>query len=97
MRAAVIASLVLGIAATAPPSQGTAGAVRPLAGTRWQLVQFQSPDEGTLKPNDPTRYVMDLMADGRLAMQLDCNRAVGRWEVRPTSAAGGSISFSQRR
>ena len=28
-------------------------------------------------------------------MQLDCNRAVGRWEARPTSATGGSISFGQ--
>jgi heat shock protein HslJ len=70
-------------------------AVSPLAGTRWQLVQFQSSHDavGTLKPEDPTRYVMDLIVGGRLAMQLDCNRAVGRWEARPTSATGGSISF----
>jgi heat shock protein HslJ len=38
---------------------------------------------------------MDLMVDGRLAMQLDCNRAVGRWEARSTSATGGSISFGE--
>jgi heat shock protein HslJ len=69
--------------------------VSPLNGTRWQLVQFQSANAamGTLKPEDPTRYVMDLIAGGQLAMQLDCNRAVGRWEARPTSATGGSISF----
>src|SRR5215469_4137946 len=66
VRAAVIASLALAscVAATAPPSQETAGTVRPLAGTRWQLVQFRSSDKGTLKPGDPARYVMDLMVDG---------------------------------
>jgi len=37
---------------------------------------------------------MELTVGGRLAMQLDCNRAVGRGEARPTSATSGSISFS---
>ena len=96
MRAAVIASLlVLGgcAVAAAPPSQETGSGVSPLDGTRWQLVQLQSLEVGTLKPEDPTVYVMDLIAGGQLAMQLDCNRAVGRWEAQPTSATGGSISF----
>jgi heat shock protein HslJ len=95
MRAAVIASLVLGGCATAtssPPQAGT----DPLAGSRWQLVQFQSSDDavGTIKPAEPARYVMDLMAGGQLAMQLDCNRAVGRWEAKPTDATSGLIAFS---
>ena len=96
MRAALMASVVLGgcAAASALPSQEAAGAVSPLVDTRWQLIQLQSSEVGTLKPKDPTRYVMDLIAGGRLAMQLDCNRAVGRWEARPTSATSGSISFS---
>ena len=66
-------------AAEATPSHAT------LAGTKWQLVQFQSSDDsiGTIKPPDPTRYTMELMADGKLAMQLDCNRAVGKWEAQP--------------
>jgi heat shock protein HslJ len=96
MRAVLMASLlVLGgcAAAAVPPSQAAAGALGRLADTRWQLVQLQSLELGTLKPEDPTRYVMDLTAGGQLAMQLDCNRAVGRWEARPTGATGGSISF----
>jgi heat shock protein HslJ len=96
MRAVIITSLlVLGgcAAASAPPSQKTADAASPLAGTHLQLVQLQSSEVGTLKPEDPTRYVMDLIAGGRFAMQLDCNRAVGQWEARPTSATSGSVSF----
>ena len=95
MRAVLIASLLAlsGCTATVAPSQAAAGAVSALADTHWQLVQLQSSEVGTLKPDDPTRYVMDLMVGGQLAMQLDCNRAAGRWEARPTSATGGSISF----
>ena len=92
MRAAVIASLlVLGsCAAPTAPRSHEAGL---LDGTHWQLIQLQSLEVGTLKPEDPTVYVMDLIAGGQLAMQLDCNRAVGRWEAQPASATGGSISF----
>lgn len=89
--------LVLGLAgcttAIAPPNSVTPSGS--LAGTKWQLVQFQSPEEsiGTIKPSDPRKYTMDLMADGQLAMQLDCNRAVGRWEAQPASPTDGQISF----
>jgi hypothetical protein len=85
-RAAVTASLLVfgGCAApTPPPSQEIAGAVSPLAGTHWQLVQLQSSEVGTLKPGGPTRHVMDLIAGGQHAMRLDCNRVAGRWEARP--------------
>lgn len=56
-----------------------------LAGTRWQLVQFQSSDDsvGTIRPSDPTRYTMELGADGRAFFRLDCNRANATWESWP--------------
>ena len=76
-------------APVAPPASAT------LAGTKWQLVQFQSMDDaiGTIKPDDPTKYTMELLPDGKLAMQLNCNRAVGRWEAQPASPTDGHISF----
>jgi heat shock protein HslJ len=66
-----------------------------LSGTRWQLVQFQSSDDaiGTTKPQDPTRFTLELTADGRVAMRIDCNRATGRWSAAPTSPKGGSLSL----
>jgi heat shock protein HslJ len=74
----------------------SAAATSPLTGTRWELVQFQSPEDaiGIEKPADPTRYVMELQAGGRLALQLDCNRATGRWEAHPTSPTDGLITFA---
>lgn len=70
----------------------------PVAGltdTRWQLVQFQSSDDaiGVIKPQDATRFTMELAADGRVAMRVDCNRANGPWTATATSATGGSLSL----
>jgi para-nitrobenzyl esterase len=66
-----------------------------LTGTRWQLVQFQSSDDanGVVKPGNATRYTLELAADGRVAMQIDCNRGTGKWSARATSATGGSLSI----
>jgi len=66
-----------------------------LSGTRWQLVQFQSSDDaiGTLKPDDPTLFTMELSAEGRVAMRLDCNRGTGRWSATATSSTGGSLTL----
>lgn len=56
-----------------------------LAGTRWQLVRFQSSDDaiGAIAPSDPTRYTLDLGVDGRAAFRLDCNRASASWSQGP--------------
>jgi len=101
MRLALLASLLLAgcTAATAPPQTPTgAGAVAPspLAGTRWRLVQFQSPEDaiGLKKPYDPDAYIMELSPDGQLALQLDCNRATGHWQARATGTDQGSISLN---
>ncbi len=83
--------------AAAPPSGGGAAApATTLAGTKWELVQFQSMDDaiGTIKPTDPAVYTMELMPDGQLVMRLDCNRAVGRWEAQPASPTDGHITLS---
>jgi len=69
----------------------------PLVGTRWELVELQSSDKnvGTVRPADPSKFTMDLMAGGRLAMQLDCNRAAGAWEAHPTSDTAGALSLGE--
>jgi heat shock protein HslJ len=67
---------------------------RPLADTRWRLVEFQSMDDaqGKTRPHDPAAYTMHLRADGSVQMQLNCNRAQGTWSARP-AADGTSGGF----
>lgn len=68
-----------------------------LAGTKWQLVEFQSMDDAvaTKRPSDPSRYTMELAGNGDAAFQLDCNRGMGSYESQPSSGGyGGSLTFS---
>jgi len=51
-----------------------------LAGTAWQLVRFQGSDGRTLVPDDPAKYTIEFLADGAVAMRIDCNRARGSWK-----------------
>ena len=102
MRLALLASLLLAgcAAGRAPPPTPTGVAAAsedgPLAGTRWRLVQFQSPEDavGLKKPYGPDAYIMDLLPEGQLALQLDCNRATGHWEAHATGTNQGSISLN---
>lgn len=87
--------------AAAADDSGQPQAVRPapdhpLAGTRWRLVEFQSMDDaiGTVRPDDPSRYTLQLNRDGTVAMRLNCNRASGTWTAEPgPDAAGGRFEF----
>lgn len=68
----------------------------PLTGTSWRLVHFQSSDDsiGTLVPPNVQNYTLQFLADGTLAMRLDCNRANARWKAQPSSASGGALTIS---
>ena len=56
-----------------------------LAGTEWRLVEFQSMDDsiGTMRPDDPSLYTMNLLSGGTVKMKLNCNRASGPWSAEP--------------
>jgi len=45
-----------------------------LVGTVWQWQRTVMSDDSVTEPNDPTRYTLEFLSDGRLAMQADCNR-----------------------
>ncbi len=74
-----------GVAATPPP---------PLAGSQWRLVQIVSMDDavGRTRPADPSRYTLQLGADGKASLRLDCNRGSASWTAQ-TSAEPTSGSF----
>ena len=61
-----------------------------LAGTSWRLVKFEGGDGKVLKPDDPSKYTIELATGGQLAARVDCNRGRGTW----TSAGSSQISFS---
>lgn len=69
---------------------------RSLAGTSWSLVHFQSSDDsiGKIVPPRLERYSLQFAADGTLSLQLDCNRARGRWEATPSSGSGGPLKIT---
>ena len=69
---------VVGIALGGLAYGQTAGQ-SPLAGTAWQLVQFQGGDDTVVKPDDETKYTIAFARDGSLTARIDCNRGRGMW------------------
>lgn len=67
-----------------------------LSGTAWQLLRIGSMDSGqaTITVEQPERYTLHFLADGRLALRLDCNRGTGSWQTSPDAAGtSGQLSF----
>jgi len=67
----------------------------PLAGTTWRLYAIQSMDDaqGTTRPPASRLYTVRFGADGRVLLQLDCNRANGAWKSQAGSGDGGTLTF----
>lgn len=66
-----------------------------LSGTAWQLITLQSmtKEQGTITVEQPERYSLHFLADGRVALRLDCNRGSGTWQATPASGDSGQLSF----
>ena len=66
-----------------------------LSGTAWQLLRINSKTEAqaTITVEQPERYTLHFLADGRLALRLDCNRGNGSWQATPASGDSGQLSF----
>jgi heat shock protein HslJ len=67
-----------------------------LAGTTWRLVHFQSSDDdiGKIIPPNLEKYTLQFMPDGKLAMQLDCNRGNASWQVADVTSTSGTLTIS---
>jgi heat shock protein HslJ len=89
-RRLLASAVALAACAPAPPEGGVQG----LAGSDWQLVEFESSDDaiGVIRPADPSRYALAFGADGRISMQLDCNRGSGTYRDTP-SVDGGALDI----
>lgn len=99
LTAVIIGMSIFTIARTAMAGDTDSPApVNPLADTRWRLVEFQSMDDatGTLRPDDPSKYRMELKADGSFTMKLNCNQISGTWSAVPSeNKHGGRFTFGQ--
>jgi heat shock protein HslJ len=60
-----------------------------LAGTSWQLVEFDGSADTAIIPDDRTRYTITFGGDGRVSARIDCNRGTGNWR----SAGANQIIF----
>ena len=90
--ALVLCCLTLDVTTAMAEQQGR----NPLEDTSWKLVEFQSMDDaiGVSRPNDPSLYTMQLGSDGKVSMQLNCNRANGSWSAEAASdGSSGSMAF----
>src|SRR5688500_1294769 len=88
MRALIAALIVLAAGVFVVVSAGSSRAQptdAPLVGTVWQLISL--PDSSTIDQDDRSLYAFQLLSDGTVAIQADCNRAKGVW-----SASGGESS-----
>jgi heat shock protein HslJ len=70
-------------------SSWSSSSTSPLAGTSWRLVRFEGGDDTVLTPDDPSKYTIELGADGQVAARIDCNRGRGTWK----SAGESQIEF----
>jgi len=62
-----------------------------LAGTKWKLVKFMGMNDSTKVPKDLEKYTIAFGADGKVAVQADCNRGSGTW----SSPEPSTLKFSQ--
>ena len=78
--APVLGTILLLAACGAAGPPASSGAPPGLAGTTWQLVEFQGGDDTTLSPDDPAKYTIAFHPDGTLTARIDCNRGRGTWQ-----------------
>mgnify|MGYP001244529118 CR=1 FL=1 len=88
-------AMVLGMLAVRPLLAAASGtpAPSPEAGAgvllvRWQLREMTLPDGTALVPDAPPRYTIQLLPDGRVLVQADCNGGAGTY-----SRSDGALAF----
>jgi para-nitrobenzyl esterase len=77
-------TITLALAACASPVTDS-GSAHPLADTRWQLVEIQSMDDTTLRPDEAGKYTLAFDGKGGVNLKVDCNRMGGSYTYAPPS------------
>jgi len=66
-----------------------------LIGTRWQLERIQMMDDTEMRPEDPSRYTLELAADGSVAVRADCNRGHGSYRLDGVQLRLGPLALTK--
>ncbi len=65
----------------------------PLEGTNWRLVDIETSDTSTRLTDElSSRHTLGFAEDGRLQMQLDCNRGNAGWSASMPEADRGTLT-----
>lgn len=80
MRGAGLPLLALLVGAACGGGSGAAGPASPV-GVVWQLERIQMMDDTEKRPDDPSRYTLELLPDGAAAVRADCNRGRGSYAL----------------
>ena len=62
-----------------------------LVGAVWQWVKFLGGDDTTIIVDDPSKYTMELLPDGTVRIQADCNMVSGTYNL--ASASGLTLEL----
>lgn len=95
------AALGLGLALAACQSAGGGAASDASArepspvGAVWQLQEIRYPGGDVMLPDDPAKYTLQLGADGRAAMRVDCNRATGGYTLGNSAIDFGVMAMTR--
>jgi heat shock protein HslJ len=54
----------------------------------WEWREFRGGDDSVVTPDDPARYTVEFLDEGKLAIRADCNRATGTF-----TADGASLTL----
>jgi heat shock protein HslJ len=65
--------------ATQRAQPAASGSGQQLMGTVWKWTATQMNDGSKATPDDPNKYLIEFLADGRVAIQADCNRVAGTY------------------
>jgi heat shock protein HslJ/uncharacterized lipoprotein NlpE involved in copper resistance len=60
---------------------------------RWQQTQESNGD--IMTPSEPTRYTIEFMADGRVAVQADCNQGAGNYTTNASTLDIGALATTK--
>ncbi len=86
----LLAALVSGCGATVQADSVAVQAESPdFVGVVWHWQETASSDDSTLTVDDPGRYTIEFMPDGRASIKADCNQVSWTYEV-----DGASLTFN---
>lgn len=60
------------------PAEGSTGA---LTGSLWKWVEFQDSAGKIVSSGDPTKYTLEFLSGGKVAVKADCNTGTGVYQV----------------